>query len=75
MPSSLSAWGVSVGHNAVEMLMRRADLRGLPGNKRRKSKHQTPTAEDLVDRQFNRDRPNELWVTDITEHPTREGKV
>jgi transposase InsO family protein len=22
-----------------------------------------------------RDRPNELWVTDITEHPTREGKV
>ena len=30
---------------------------------------------DLVDRQFRRDRANELWLTDITEHPTREGKV
>ena len=33
------------------------------------------TAADLVDRKFERDRPNRLWVTDITEHPTREGKV
>ena len=24
---------------------------------------------------LDRDRPNELWCTDITEHPTREGKV
>ena len=24
---------------------------------------------------FIRERPNQLWVTDITEHPTREGKV
>ena len=24
---------------------------------------------------FIRERPNKLWVTDITEHPTREGKV
>src|SRR3974377_245252 len=31
--------------------------------------------DGLVDRLFVRDRPNELWVTDITEHPTREGKV
>jgi transposase InsO family protein len=30
---------------------------------------------DLVDRQFSRTAPNQLWVTDITEHPTREGKV
>ena len=35
----------------------------------------TPIAEDLVDRKFLRARPNELWLTDITEHPTREGKV
>jgi putative transposase len=33
------------------------------------------TAEDLVNRKFHRLRPNELWVTDITEHPTREGKL
>jgi putative transposase len=37
--------------------------------------HQTPTAADLVERQFARSRPDQLWVTDITEHPTREGKV
>src|SRR6202007_1551502 len=36
---------------------------------------QVPTAADLVDRDFHRDAPNRLWVTDITEHPTREGKV
>lgn len=33
------------------------------------------TSLDLVRRVFARDRPNELWLTDITEHPTREGKV
>ena len=33
------------------------------------------TADDLVNRKVGRKRPNELWVTDITEHPTREGKV
>jgi len=33
------------------------------------------TADDLVNRKFHRLHPNELWVTDITEHPTREGKV
>ena len=27
------------------------------------------------DRQFSRSGPNQLWVTDITEHPTREGKL
>ncbi|MGP5731556.1 IS3 family transposase, partial [Arthrobacter rhombi] len=33
------------------------------------------TADDLVNRKFHRLALNELWVTDITEHPTREGKV
>ncbi|NYH51382.1 transposase InsO family protein [Nocardiopsis arvandica] len=30
---------------------------------------------DLVECSFAADSPNRLWVTDITEHPTREGKV
>jgi transposase InsO family protein len=34
-----------------------------------------PGCRDLVDRKFSRSGPNQLWVTDITEHPTREGKV
>ena len=68
-------YGVSVGHNAVTMLMHRADLKGLPGSRRRRPRHETPTATDLVDRRFARSEPNQLWVTDITEHPTREGKL
>jgi putative transposase len=33
------------------------------------------TAADLVERRFDRPAPDQRWVTDITEHPTREGKV
>ncbi|WP_089298551.1 IS3 family transposase [Actinoplanes regularis] len=67
--------GIVVGHNAVEMLMRRAGLKGLPTHKYRRPLHETPTASDLVNRDFTRSAPDLLWVTDITEHPTREGKV
>jgi len=28
-----------------------------------------------VERRFQSEDPDRLWVTDITEHPTREGKV
>jgi len=67
--------GITAGRAAVERLMRLAGVRGLPGNRRPRPRHQTPTAADLVDRQFTRPRPDQLWVTDITEHPAREGKV
>jgi len=69
-------YGITVGHNAVAMLMQRAGLAGLPGSRRRR-RLVTPgaTAADLVDRQFTRTEPDRLWVTDITEHRTREGKV
>ena len=64
-----------VGHGAVAMLMRRAGLAGATG--RPKWRHTKPdqVAADLVDRKFSRTGPNQLWVTDITEHPTRQGKV
>jgi len=67
--------GIPVGHGAVELLMRRAGLVGLPGRKRRRLLHDIGFAADLVDRNFTRHQPDELWVTDITEHPTREGKL
>ena len=57
------------------MLMQRAGIAGRNGARKWRGVPGTPTAEDLVDRQFRRTRPNELWLTDITEHPTREGKV
>ena len=67
--------GITVGHEAVAMLMRRAGLQGLSGRPRYRKVPNMPTASDLVDRNFSRSEPDRLWVTDITEHPTREGKV
>jgi putative transposase len=34
-----------------------------------------PVHDDLVERDFTATRPNELWLTDITEHRTNEGKL
>lgn len=67
--------GLAVGHGQVEMLMARAAIKGLPGTRRPRPRHETPTAVDLVERMFTREAPNRLWVTDITEHRTYEGKV
>jgi len=55
--------------------MTQARIGGLPGPTRVKRPKGVPTADDLVKRKFHRSRVNELWLTDITEHPTREGKV
>lgn len=67
--------GIEVGFHAVEMLMRRAEIQGISGSPRYRRIPNAPTAGDLVRREFDRDQPNKLWVTDITEHPTREGKL
>jgi putative transposase len=65
-----------VGHNAVGDIMRGLGLKGLPRRRLpRGAKLSRFMSLDLVGRKFRRDRPNELWVTDITEHPTREGKI
>jgi putative transposase len=57
------------------LLMRRANLSGLPLRRRAKRVPAQKTVTGLVKRQFTADGPNRLWVTDITEHPAREGKV
>lgn len=65
--SDITPWG---------LLMRRAGLTGLPLYRGR-GKRTPPgvTITDLVKRNFTRTGPNPLWVTDITEHPSREGKL
>ncbi len=47
------------------------------GKKRRgrKARSGAPVHEDLVCREFTADEPNRLWLTDISEHPTSEGKL
>ncbi|HEX3219438.1 MAG TPA: IS3 family transposase [Candidatus Limnocylindria bacterium] len=68
--------GIRAGHNAVADIMRQLGLKGLPTRRLpRGAKVGTVSSLDLVGRVFGRDRPNELWLTDITEHATREGKI
>ena len=67
--------GVIVSRKTVAALMRRAGLTGLPLRRKAKRAPSAKTVTDLVKRDFHRDGPNQLWVTDITEHPTREGKL
>ena len=67
--------GLVVGRCAVELLMRRAGIAGVSGRPRFRRIPHVATAADLVERRFRSEDPDELWVTDITEHPTREGKV
>jgi transposase InsO family protein len=69
------ALGIQVSSRLISVLMTRAHIYGLPGPTRVKRLRGVVTADDLVNRKFHRLRPNELWVTDITEHPTREGKL
>jgi putative transposase len=69
--------GIRVSRKRVERLMRQASLQGISRRKKgctRRRPADLP-AEDLVHRQFRADGPDRLWVADITEHPTREGKV
>ena len=68
--------GIEAGHNSVGEIMRQLGLKGLPTRRLpRGARAPKFTSRDLVGRQFARGRPNELWLTDITEHPTREGKL
>jgi transposase InsO family protein len=68
--------GISVGHNQVSLVMGRLGIRGLPTRRLpRGARLAKSGALDLVRRDFARDAPDQLWMTDITEHPTREGKL
>lgn len=70
--------GIHVGQKRVERLMRQAGLEGIYRRKKHFTTRRDPKAalsDDLVNRQFTVDRPDVLWVGDVTEHPTAEGKV
>jgi transposase InsO family protein len=57
--------GVTVSRKTVALLMRRAGLAGLPLRRKAKRVPAAVTVTDLVKRDFRRDGPNQLWVTDI----------
>ena len=69
------AMSVTVSDKTVFKLMHEVGIYGLAGPAHAKRLRGVVTSDDLVNRKFSRPRPNELWVTDITQHRTREGWV
>ncbi|MGW0552558.1 IS3 family transposase, partial [Streptomyces altiplanensis] len=71
--------GVHVGRKRVERLMREAGLAGISPRRTGKGftrrDRNAELAPDLVQRDFTADRPNRLWVTDLTMIPTLEGPL
>jgi putative transposase len=70
---------VHVGRKRVARLMRKLELQGVS---RRGKKPRTtvpdpkaPPAPDLVERRFEADAPNRLWLADLTYVPTLEGSL
>jgi transposase InsO family protein len=66
---------IALSRKTVHNLVVAEALAGIPRWKYRKSPVSVATFGDLVQRKFTRDAPNEFWVTAITEHSTRQGKV
>jgi putative transposase len=75
--AELKADGLSVGRKRIARLMRAAEIAGVsrrrsaPVTTRQATDHHP--ASDLVRRNFVVQRPNELWVADITFLPTLAG--
>jgi putative transposase len=68
--------GIEVGRHQVALVMGCAGLQGVMGRRKRpRIERPDAIALDPVDRSFARTQRNRLWVTDITEHPTREGRL
>ena len=68
--------GIIVNKKLVWKIMRQLGLKGLPGPRKRSwNPANKATEDDLVGRNFTAASPNQLWLTDITEHGTREARV
>ncbi len=68
--------GLAAGENRVARLCSQQRIWSVFAKKRGLSRQAGPPVhDDLVDRQFTAPAPNLLWLTDITEHWTGEGKL
>ena len=74
---ALGKAGVQCGKKRVERLMQENGIRAKQGKKYKPvgtdSSHQMPVAPNILNRQFQRQRPNEAWVADTTYIATEEG--
>jgi putative transposase len=72
----LADQGITASRNRVNRLCTSQRLWSVHSRKRGLSrKPGPPVHDDLVRREFTAAEPNQLWLTDITEHPTAEGKL
>ena len=76
LSDELDRAGQGVGERRVWRLCSQQGLWSATVRKGRRAKTPGPAVhEDHVRRDFTAAEPNRVWVTDITEHPTSEGKV
>jgi transposase InsO family protein len=72
----LAGQGLRASRNRVNRLCTQQRLWSVHARKRGLTRLPGPAVhDDLVQRQFTAPAPNRLWLTDITEHPTGEGKL
>jgi transposase InsO family protein len=71
-----SEHGITASENRVHRLCSAHGIFSVLARKKgRRAKPGEPVHDDLVRRAFGARAPNDLWFTDITEHPTAEGKL
>ncbi|MFI6400504.1 IS3 family transposase [Rhodococcus coprophilus] len=72
----LPGHGIAAGENRVARLCSQERIWSVFAKKKGLNRKAGPPVHDhLVDRRFTAERPNELWLSDITEHRTDEGKL
>ena len=78
MTKALQSRGLECSENRVARLMRKHKVRvkqrkGFYSTTRRRKGH--PVAPNVLQRHFTAERPNQIWLADITYIPTRRGFV
>jgi putative transposase len=72
----LPGLGIRAGRNRVARLCSQQRIWSVFAKKRGLNRRSGPPVhDDLVQRQFTASRRDQVWLTDITEHPTGEGKL
>ncbi len=71
LADDLTELGYQVSERRVWRLCRAAGIQSvISARKRRYVKAGAPVHDDLLNRHFTSDSPNQVWLTDITEHRT-----
>jgi len=68
--------GIKCGKKRVERLMQELDIQSIQKRKFKvttNSQHELPVADNILKREFDVDKPNKSWVSDITYIYTKEG--